>query len=159
MNETVSSRRGFLKAAGVMVGASVAAPALMASENKVDTTSVYSYKRKKVGSLKQLKADKEFDFTYPDADSPCKAIVTSSGEVKAYSVLCTHKGCPTMYDANKKVFECPCHFSKFDAEKAGEMIIGQATAKLPKILVEIKGDDIIAFGTDGLIYGRESNNL
>lgn len=158
MEEQVSSRRGFLKVAGLIAGASVAAPALMASQG-TGKKGIYSYERKRVASMKQLKANKEVDFSYPDSDSPCKAIITAKGEVKAYSVLCTHKGCPTMYDASKKVFECPCHFSKFDAEKEGQMIIGQATATLPEILVEVEGDNIVAFGTDGLIYGRESNNL
>lgn len=151
-------RRGFLKSAIGLAGAAIVAPSLMASQ-EANQGNVYSYKRKKVASMAALKKNKEVDFSYPDAESPCKAVITSDGKVVAYSLLCTHKGCSTMYDATKKVFECPCHFSKFDADKEGQMIIGQATAKLPQILVEVKGDDIIAFGTDGLIYGRESNNL
>lgn len=157
MNETACSRRGFLKAAGVMVGASVAAPVLMASEAKKVGANL-NYPSKKVASLSSLKASGEIDFNYPDADSPCKAVIID-GKVKAYSVLCTHKGCPTMYNQSNQTFECPCHFSKFDAAKDGQMVIGQATAKLPQILVEVKGDDVIAYGVDGLIFGRISDTL
>jgi choline kinase len=39
------------------------------------------------------------------------------------------------------------------------MVIGQATAKLPKVMVNVKGDDIIAYGIDGLVFGRISNVL
>lgn len=157
MSETACSRRGFLKAAGAIVGASVAAPALLASEAKSGGANL-NYPPKKVASLAALKKSGEVDFNYPDADSPCKAVVVN-GEVKAYSLLCTHKGCPTMYDASNQMFVCPCHFSKFDAAKDGQMIIGQATAKLPQILVEIKGDDVVAYGVDGLIFGRISDIL
>lgn len=156
MSETACSRRGFLKAAGVIVGAGVAAP-LMASESK-RTGANLSYSPKKVASLSALKKSGEVDFNYPDADSPCKAVMID-GQVKAYSLLCTHKGCPTMYDASAQTFNCPCHFSKFDAAKDGQMVIGQATAKLPQILVEIKGDDVVAYGVDGLIFGRISDIL
>lgn len=156
MSETACSRRGFLKAAGVIVGAGVAAP-LMASESKCIGANL-SYPPKKVASLSALKKSGEVDFNYPDADSPCKAVMID-GQVKAYSLLCTHKGCPTMYDASNQTFVCPCHFSKFDAAKDGQMVIGQATAKLPQILVEIKGDDVVAYGVDGLIFGRISDIL
>jgi len=157
MSETACSRRGFLKAAGVIVGASVAAPALLASDAKKGGANL-SYPPKKIASLSALKKSGEMDFNYPDADSPCKAVMIN-GEVKAYSLLCTHKGCPTMYDASAQTFVCPCHFSKFDAAKSGQTIIGQATGKLPEIMVEIKGDDVVAYGVDGLIFGRISNTL
>lgn len=150
-------RRGFFKVAAGLAGAVVTAPALLAGQES-SKGACFAYSRKKIASVAALKKDGEMDFFYPDADSPCKAILVN-GEVKAYSVLCTHKGCPTIYDASKQIFACPCHFSKFDAEKDGQMIIGQATATLPQILVEVKGDDVIAYGVNGLIYGRLSNVL
>jgi arsenite oxidase small subunit len=155
----VECRRGFLKAAAGLAGAAVVAPVLMAGERKGSGSGAYlAYEHKNVGSFSNLKKDGEIDFNYPDAESPCKAVIVN-GQVKAYSLLCTHKGCPTVYDAETKIFECPCHFSKFDAEKDGEMIIGQATGSLPRVLVEVKNGDIIAYGIDGLVFGRESNIL
>lgn len=157
MNESTCSRRGFFKVAAGIAGATIAAPTLFAAGSKKEGAYL-DYPVSKVGSLSILKKSGEIDFNYPDNDSPCKAVFVN-GEVKAYSVLCTHKGCPTMYDASAQEFVCPCHFSKFDAAKSGQMIIGQATGKLPEIMVQIKGDDVIAYGVDGLIFGRISNTL
>ena len=151
-------RRGFLKTAVGLAGAAAVAPVLLAGEKSKSAGACYAYTRKKVASVAALKKSGEIDFFYPDQDSPCKAILVN-GEVEAYSVLCTHKGCPTIYDSKQQIFLCPCHFSKFDVEKDGQMIIGQATNKLPQVLVEVKGDDVIAYGVDGLIYGRLSNVL
>ena len=38
----------------------------------------------------------------------------------------------------QKVFKCPCHFSMFDAEKGGQMICGQATENLPRIVLQVQ---------------------
>lgn len=157
MNESTCSRRGFFKIAAGVAGATLAAPALLASGSKKEGAYL-DYPVSKVGSLSTLKKSGEIDFNYPDEASPCKAVYVN-GEVKAYSVLCTHKGCPTMYDATQQIFVCPCHFSKFDAAKSGQNIIGQATGKLPEIMVQLKGDDVVAYGIDGLIFGRISNTL
>lgn len=157
MNESTCSRRGFFKVAAGVAGATLAAPALLAADSKKQGAYL-DYPVSKVGSLSALKKSGEIDFNYPDEASPCKAVYVN-GEVKAYSVLCTHKGCPTMYDAANQTFVCPCHFSKFDAAKSGQNIIGQATGKLPEIFVSVKGDDVVAYGIDGLIFGRISNTL
>jgi len=155
MQEKQNARRGFLKAAAGMTAVAVAAPALLASQNSKDG-SFFGYEDKVIGSLSKLKSGAEMDFNYPDADSPCKAVMVD-GKIKAYSLLCTHKGCPIMYNASKKSFRCPCHFSEFDAELDGQMIIGQATENIPEILVKVKNGKVIAYGVNGLIYGRESN--
>lgn len=159
MEEKVSSRRGFLKATGIIAGTAVIAPSMMASNmSKNSNQSVFSeYESNKIGTLSQLKKDGEIDFSYPDASSVCKAVYVN-GEVKAYSTICTHKGCPTVYNKELQQFECPCHFTKYDVAKDGQMVIGHATGGLPKVLLEIKGDDIYAIGFDGLIFGRINNN-
>lgn len=158
MEENVSSRRGFLKATGLLAGTAVVAPAMVASTEKAKTQSVFGeYESNKIGTVSQLKKDGELDFNYPDNNSMCKAVYID-GEIKAYSTICTHKGCPTVYNKDLQQFECPCHFTKYDAKKDGQMVIGHATGGLPKVLLEIKGDDIYAFGFDGLIFGRINNN-
>ena len=86
----------------------------------------------------------------PTQSSPCTAVkmgkpvaggVGPDGDIVAYSTLCTHMGCPVSYDANARVFKCPCHFSMFDAEMAGQMICGQATENLPQIVLEYDAKD------------------
>jgi arsenite oxidase small subunit len=75
--------------------------------------------------------------------------------------MCTHMGCPVTYDAAKRTFNCGCHFSMFDAEKNGQMICGQATENLPRIVLQYdeKTDALTAVAVDGLIYGRQANVL
>ena len=96
-------------------------------------------------------------FKYPlasDGVGPNKDIV-------AYSTLCTHMGCPVQYESGTKVFKCGCHFSMFDAENGGQMVCGQATEDVPRVLLDYdtKTDTISAVGVDGLIYGRQANIL
>jgi len=158
MEETVSSRRGFLKATALLAGSAAVAPSVMASGTTKPQQSVFSeYTSNKIGTISQLKKEGELDFMYPDESSMCKAVYID-GDVKAYSTICTHKGCPTVYNKKLEQFECPCHYTKYDARKDGQMVIGHATGGLPKVLLEIKGDDIYAIGFDGLIFGRINNN-
>ena len=63
----------------------------------------------------------------------CAGGVGPNRDIVAYSMLCTHMGCPVSYDAGTSAsFKCPCHFSMFDAELGGQMICGQATENLPR---------------------------
>ena len=82
-------------------------------------------------------------------------------DIVAYSTLCTHMGCPVAYESGTKVFKCSCHFSMFDAENGGQMVCGQATEDLPRVLLDYdaKTDTVSAVGVDGLIYGRQANIL
>jgi len=156
--EEKQSRRGFLKLSALGLSAVAAAPSLIAGDIK-PTMSVYGgYIKNRVGSFSQLKKAGELDFSYPDENSLCKAVYVNN-EVKAYSIICIHKGCPTIYNKEKAMFECPCHFTKYDAKKDAQMVIGHATGRLPRILLEISGDDIFAIGVDGLIFGRINNNV
>lgn len=155
MPTQIPSRRNFLKTIGVAtIGASIAPASLLAQG---ESRGIYTaYARQKIGSLSEVKKSGELDFFYPDSSSMCKALFID-GKVSAYSTLCTHKGCPMLYDPEEKVFNCPCHYSRFDAQKDGLQVIGQATAKLPRIHLEIEGDDLYAIGVDGLIFGRYAN--
>ena len=58
-------------------------------------------------------------------------------------------------------FKCGCHFSIFDAEKGGQMVCGQATENLPRVLLAFDSANgtVSAVGVDGLIYGRQANVL
>lgn len=156
--EEKKGRRGFLKFSALGLGAVVVTPSLIASNVPLQMSVYGGYTKNRVGSLAQLKKAGEFDFSYPDGNALCKAVYVNN-EVKAYSIICTHKGCPTVYNKEKAMFECPCHFTKYDAKKDGQMVIGHATGALPRVLLEISGDDIFAIGVDGLIFGRINNNV
>ncbi|MDN0084650.1 arsenate reductase (azurin) small subunit [Crenobacter sp. SG2305] len=167
------SRRTFLKmggsvAAGVAIGASELAQAAPTTAGETQVT--LPYKKQVIARAQKLQVNKPVAFNYPDAASPCVLIkmgtpvpggVGPDRDIVAYSTQCTHMGCPVNYDAEKRIFKCPCHFSMFDAEQAGQMISGQATENLPSIVLEYNhtDDTVRAVAVEGLIYGRQSNVL
>jgi len=165
------SRREFLKFTGGVAAGAAALPTNAEAAPATDAGStVLPYKAKPVGKAGGMPVNQPVSFTFPDASSPC-ALVKMGGpvpggvgpnqDIVAYSTMCTHMGCPVAYDPAQKVFKCPCHFSMFDAEKAGQMICGQATENLPRVVLRYnaKDDSVTAVAIDGLIYGRQSNIL
>jgi len=52
---------------------------------------------------------------------------------------------------------CPLHLTTFDLTRHGMVISGHATDGLPQARLEVLGDDIVATGVTGLIYGVEDN--
>jgi arsenite oxidase small subunit len=158
------TRRLFLGSAGALAAVELASctqpPA--SSSSTAESPSVV------VGNAKTFDVGKPVFFQYPDASAPAIAVRLSKpvpggagpGEdIVAYSQLCVHKGCPVNYAADREVFMCPCHFTAYDAEKAGAVIIGQATTKLPRITLSYNAstDALTATGVEGLIYGRVTN--
>jgi arsenite oxidase small subunit len=85
--------------------------------------------------------------------------VGPNNSIVGFSQLCTHKGCPVQYKAERKLLICPCHWSSFDPTKSGQMVIGQASQALPQIRLRVTGNSIFAIGVDGLIFGRHTNML
>lgn len=172
------SRRGFIKAGGgsaALAGVSLATGGLVTTNpahaaTAGGTNATLNYPETAIGRAKSLKTNVPLAFSYPDAGSPCALIkmghavpggVGPGQDIVAYSTMCTHMGCPVSYDAASRNFKCPCHFSVFDSEKTGQMVTGQATENLPRILLHYnaKDDTITAVGVDGLIYGRQANIL
>lgn len=169
------SRRGFLKMGG-LAAVSVAAGAAEAKAEKSSPASrdagrtVLPYPRTAIGRASALTPDKPVEFHFPDDASPCVLIRTANPvaggvgpdrNIVAYSKTCTHMGCPVEYQPASVTFKCPCHFTTFDAEKEGQLICGQATENLPRIVLDYdeKSDNILAIGVSGLLYGRQSNIL
>ena len=122
----------------------------------------------RIADIASLKVDVPLPFTYPDENSqamllrlrqPAQGGVGPDGTIVAYSQLCTHKGCPVAYRPERKLFICPCHWSSFDPAKAGQMVIGQGSHSLPRILLRVEAGAVHAVGVDGLIYGRHTNVL
>lgn len=166
------SRRAFLKmSGGLAASVTTLSAAEAATATAVDSgRSTLPYPTKKIAQAGSLQPNVAQAFNFPDASSPCALIkmgqavpggVGPDGDIVAYSTLCTHMGCPVNYDAQSKTFKCPCHFSIFDPERAGQMVCGQATENLPKIVLEYNAKDgaVTAVAVDGLIYGRQSNIL
>lgn len=165
------SRREFLRFTGGVAAGAAALPTNAEAAPAADAgNAVLSYKAKTVGKAASLSVNQAVAFTFPDASSPCALVkmgspvlggVGPNQDIVAYSTMCTHMGCPVSYDGAQRVFKCPCHFSIFDAEKAGMMVCGQATENLPRIVLKYndKDDSVTAVAIVGLLYGRQSNIL
>lgn len=170
----VVSRRKFLKLGGGGIAAGAAAlgsgGVLAKEEGEHVGRTTLPYPEQPVGAAAKMPVNEPVSFTYPDEASPCVAIKMGSpvpggvgpdSDIVAFSTQCTHMGCVVSYDAESRNFKCPCHFSMFDCEKGGQMVIGQATADIPSIILSYNASDdsVSAVGVDGLIFGRQSNVL
>jgi Rieske Fe-S protein len=71
-----------------------------------------------------------------------KVVVTqpSAGEFKAFSSVCTHRGC-SVGDVSGGTINCPCHKSKFDITD-GSVKGGPALKPLPGAQIKVQGSSI-----------------
>ncbi|MEQ8966149.1 MAG: arsenate reductase (azurin) small subunit [Azospirillaceae bacterium] len=166
-------RRQFLRGGGVAaVGAAAAtvAGAGAPGEARAETgLARVVLPGKRLANLADLTEGEPVFISYPDESSPGVLIklgvpadggVGPDGDVVAFSTLCPHKGFPLTYVGADRSLNCPGHYSRFDAEKGGQQIWGQATQNLPQFhLVVDEEGEIHADGVDELIYGRLSNSL
>lgn len=158
------SRREFIKISSATTLASGIAPAMAAT----GAARADGYPVKDIAEVAALKVDTPLQFTYPDENSPAVLLrlkqpaaggVGPGNSIVAFSVLCTHKGCPVAYRAERRLLICPCHWSSFDPTKSGQMVIGQGSQALPQIALRVQGGTVQAVGLDGLVYGRHTNIL
>lgn len=173
MEDLKLSRRIFLKSTGgaaAALGAVGAAVVPATAQAAGASGTVLDYPKLSVGKGGGMPVNQVVSFNYPDASSPCVALRMGSAvpggvgpnkDIVAFSTMCTHMGCPVQYDGGTKTFKCGCHFSVFDPENGGQMVCGQATEDLPRVLLDYdaKTDTVTAIGIDGLLYGRQANVL
>lgn len=169
-------RRDFLAggaAAGALLAGGVLVPVGIVLTDDDDETAatgalLASYPRSRVGSASDLAVGDSQFFDYPweaasnilvRTSEPVAGGVGPDRDIIAFSNQCTHMGCPiTEYQADEHVLgPCPCHFSSFDLSRDGIASFGQATQNLPRVLLELDGDDIYATGVFRLIYGHADN--
>jgi len=157
-------RRGFLKAGGGAAATLLVTPYVKVFDGFA--WQVSPFPAKVLANINNLTQGQPLVDLYPDDNSPIVLVklgeraiggIGPDKDVVAFSLLCTHRGCTVSYlDDNS--FACPCHHSKFDAAKAGQVVIGQATEDLPQVDLELAANgDISAVGIRRLIYGRYDN--
>jgi cytochrome b6-f complex iron-sulfur subunit len=64
-----------------------------------------------------------------------------SGDLEAYSLVCTHLGCIVIWKPEKKEFHCPCHDGLFDAH--GRVISGPPPSPLERMKVKVVGEKVV----------------
>ena len=86
-------------------------------------------------------------FAYPTPDDPCILVRLSEDEYVAYTQKCTHLSCPVYYERESSEIRCPCHKGRF-AVRDGHVIAGPPPRPLPRVVLERRGDDLVAVGID-----------
>jgi len=84
-------------------------------------------------------------FQYPSDVAPCILVRTGDGSYVAYSRICTHNSCPVFYRPDENGLECRCHNGLFSIID-GAVLAGPPPRPLPRILLEVRGNDILAVG-------------
>lgn len=75
-------------------------------------------------------------------------VYTEDGEhFTVYSGRCTHLGCSFAFEADKKIFHCPCHQGMFDP-KTGAVLAGPPPRPLDRLDTKIEKGDLYAVYKD-----------
>ena len=82
-------------------------------------------------------------FTYPTDQDHCILVRTGETEHVSYSQKCTHLSCAVYYSREDQRLECPCHKGFFSVAD-GSVLQGPPSRPLPKIVLENRGDVIVA---------------
>jgi len=86
-------------------------------------------------------------FRYPTADDPCILVRDLSGRLDAYSQVCTHLSCAVVHRPDERALACPCHKGSFSSAD-GQPLAGPPTRRLPRIVIEQRGAEIVAVGIE-----------
>lgn len=151
---------------GILIATGGTAVAAVAGTSAVAEAASSSYPHLRLIALSKLKTNKPVSFEYPlkgqasmlvDLGRAAPHGIGKRKSIVAYSILCQHMGCPVAYQPALREFVCPCHQSRYDAERLGGIVQGVAMQPLPRIQLAIRNGAVWATGVDGLIYGYRNN--
>ena len=162
-------RRQFLRGGAVAAVAGATATIAAPARAQTQAAARVTYPENRLANISDLNVNEPLYISYPDENAPGVLLKLGTqvsggagpdGDIVGFSTTCPHKGFPLLYSAESRTFNCPGHFSVFDAEKGGQQTWGQATQNLPQYVLRIDdAGDIYAEGVDELLYGRTSNVL
>ncbi len=122
-----------------------------------------------VGELAQPWDFKYFDYPFLTGHLPAVllrlpgpvpgGLSVGGAHFAAWSRICTHQGCTVDYVRNTEAgailynyrsdhpfFGCKCHFGAFDPVQAGKAVFGPPQYPLPRLRLEVEGDELYATG-------------
>lgn len=102
----------------------------------------------RVGAAADLRKNGVLLFRYPTDRDPCIAVRSASGEIVAYSQVCTHLSCAVIYDDKEQNLFCPCHNGRFNLSE-GAPVAGPPTRPLPRIKIEERFGQLYAVEREG----------
>ncbi len=143
-------RREFLKTAipGAIAGAALTIPiagymVLPSIEgNKHSWVSVGPVEKFVLGETVLVELTNPDDFSWAGVTSKVAAWVryVAEGEFIAFSVNCSHLGCPVRWLPNAKLFMCPCHGGVYSND--GHVVAGPPPKSLNRYEVRIEGGQV-----------------
>ena len=102
---------------------------------------------RRIASRHDLTVGGSLVFEYPAEHDTCLLVRVAEAEYVAFSQKCTHLSCAVIPRPHEGVFHCPCHEGIFDL-RTGGVIAGPPPRPLPRITLELRGDDIYATGVE-----------
>lgn len=108
-----------------------------------------TYARVRIAAASEVRAGESVLFRYPGPEDPCILVRTRGGELSAYSQVCTHLSCAVVYRRGEDRLFCPCHNGVFACgagADGGRPLEGPPQRPLPRIALELVGDDVFATG-------------
>ena len=102
---------------------------------------------RRIASLADLAVGGSLVFEYPNAHDTSVLVRLSESEFVAFSQKCTHLSCAVIPKPDEGVFHCPCHEGVFDL-RTGRVIAGPPPRPLPRIRIEVRGNDLYATGVE-----------
>jgi Rieske Fe-S protein len=107
-----------------------------------------AFPARKVATLSSLTPGTATVFHYPEAEGdPCLLVRDRDGQLLAYSQACTHLSCAVVPEIERGLLRCPCHEGFFDL-RTGRNVAGPPPRPLPRIRLEVRGDDVFAVGVE-----------
>ncbi|MFZ0590917.1 MAG: Rieske 2Fe-2S domain-containing protein [Bryobacteraceae bacterium] len=111
-----------------------------------------AYPREPIARLGEMPVGSVKLFSYPNAKDQCLLVRTGEDDYVAYSQKCTHLSCAVYYSREDNQLICPCHNGRFSI-RDGAVIQGPPTRALPHVMLERKGEELIAIGMSGKLEG------
>jgi nitrite reductase/ring-hydroxylating ferredoxin subunit len=103
--------------------------------------------RVRIASLRDVPVGTSIVFSYPTEHQRCLLIRPEEGVLVAYSQSCTHLACAVVPRIEEGVLHCPCHEGFFDL-RSGRNIAGPPPRPLPRIVLDLDGDEVFAVGVE-----------
>src|SRR5579885_3554256 len=105
------------------------------------------FPRMRISSSHEIAPGESLLFRYPTDEDPCILVRRQSGELVAYSQVCTHLSCAVVHRSEENTLFCPCHHGYFSVAE-GRPTAGPPTRPLPRIRLEQNGNDVFATGVE-----------
>jgi nitrite reductase/ring-hydroxylating ferredoxin subunit len=140
------ARRDFTRFLVLTSGAFLAGQGFIAAQHLLRANRP-APQRTRVAALSDIPVGSARVFQFPGEHDACVLVRPALDELLAFSQKCTHLSCAVVPRISEGVFHCPCHEGYFDL-RTGRNIAGPPPRPLPKIEIEVDGDDVYALSVE-----------